>query len=98
MCSQDLEGVCREAGKQAHDWAASVRSMAELADHTGYEPSSGHNRSLVAIIAEKRERNRYISCGTSNKTLSMQCITYSVLLSPFGYEVEEVVASYPFLS
>ena len=58
MCFQDLEGVCREAGKQAHDWAASVRSMAELADQTGYAPSSGHNRSLVAIIAEKRERNR----------------------------------------
>ncbi len=65
MFFQDLEGVCREAGKQAHDWAASVRSMAELADQTGYEPSSGHNRSLVAIIAEKRERRRCVSWDTS---------------------------------
>lgn len=50
--------MCREAGKQARDWATSVRSMAELADQTGYEPSSGHSRSLVAIIAGKRERKR----------------------------------------
>ena len=64
ICLQDLEGVCREAGKQAHDWAASVRSREELADQTGYELSSGHNRSLVAIIAEKRERKRCSSTCT----------------------------------
>ena len=55
---QDLEGLCREAGKQAADWAASIRSTAELADETGYELCSGRNRSLVAIKSEKRERTR----------------------------------------
>ena len=55
---QDLEGLCREAGKQAADWAASIRSTAELADETGYELCSGRNRSLVAIMSEKQERTR----------------------------------------
>lgn len=57
---QDQEALCREAGKQAADWAASMRSMSELADETGYELASGHNRSLVGIIAEKQDRKRYI--------------------------------------
>ena len=54
--------MCREAGKQANDWAASVRSMSELADATGYELSGGHNRSLVAVIDEKRDRKRCMLC------------------------------------
>ena len=57
---QDLEGLCREVGKQAADWAASIRSTAELADETGYELCSGRNRSLVAIKSEKRERTRKV--------------------------------------
>ena len=57
---QDLEGLCREAGKQAADWAASIRSTAELADETGYELCSGRNRSLVVIKSEKRERTRQV--------------------------------------
>lgn len=55
MSVQDLEAVCREAAKQAANWAASVRSMSELADDTGYELCSGPDRSLVAVIAEKRD-------------------------------------------
>ena len=60
MCVQDLEAVCREAAKQAADWAASVRSTSELADDTGYELCSGHSRSLVAVIAEKRDCARRV--------------------------------------
>ena len=60
MCVQDLEAVCREAAKQAADWAASVRSTSELADDTGYELCSGHSRSLVAVIAEKRDCARLV--------------------------------------
>ena len=47
-------------GKQAADWAASIRSAAELADETGYELCGGRNRSLVAIKSEKRERSRQV--------------------------------------
>ena len=57
---QDVEGLCREAGKQAADWAASIRSTAELADETGYELCSGRNRSLAAIKNDKRERTRQV--------------------------------------
>ena len=50
--------------------------MAELADHTGYEPRSGHNRSLVAIIAEKRERKRHVLCGMSSG--EMHCVYHKL--------------------
>ena len=60
--------------------------MSELADHTGYEPSSGHNRSLVAIIAEKKQRRRHVLCSTSKRQILeyMQCVDRLVA---FGYVV-----------
>ena len=71
---QDLEGLCREAGKHAADWAASIRSTAELADETGYELCSGRNRSLVAVKSEKRERTRQVMHGAQQGPSHVLCM------------------------
>lgn len=51
-----MEGICRRVGRNAREWAQSVRSMDELADHTG---SAARTRRPMAVIkAEKKQRAR----------------------------------------
>lgn len=56
---QVVEDVCRRVGRNAREWAQSVRSMAELADDTGVEVISARRRPMIVIRAEKRQRARF---------------------------------------
>ncbi len=58
MHMQAVEEVCRRVGRNARDWAQSVRSMEELADETGVEAMCACRRPMVVIKDEKRQRAR----------------------------------------
>lgn len=53
-----MEGICRRVGRNAREWAESVRSVDELADETGFEAVGAHRRPMMAIKAEKKLRAR----------------------------------------